>query len=201
VALYGGAAATTGHGALAHGQGGVGSHPRLARRRRHQGTSRASRQPLRTSSERFLFRLHLGDWDDDPSAIPPAYQQTSRFLPVPRLGTKFPEHRTLGRSAFHVTKDPCRAATTTAEMASCSPSGAASACYGSRVYAWYWAPMRARSRRRWCRGGRGSHLLVHRRALATARHAVKAGRAAASLNWPCGREGGCQDLWMLRMLR
>jgi len=63
-------------------------------------------QPPRTSSERFLFCLHLGDWDDDPSAVPPAYQQTSRFLPVPRLGTKFLEHRTLGRSAFPVTKDP-----------------------------------------------------------------------------------------------
>jgi len=59
VALYGGAAATTGHGALAHGQGGVGGHPRLARRRWHQGTSRVSRQPPRTSGERFLFRLHL----------------------------------------------------------------------------------------------------------------------------------------------
>jgi len=136
VALYGGAAATTGHGALVHGQGGVGGHPRLARRCRHKGTSRASRQPPRTSGERFLFRLHLGDWDDDPSAIPPAYQQTSRFLPVPRLGTKFSEHRTLGRSAFPVTKDPCRAATTTAEMASCSPSGPASTGCGGRVYAW-----------------------------------------------------------------
>jgi hypothetical protein len=38
--------------------------------------------------------------DDDPSAVPPAYQPLFRVVPVPRLGTKFPEQGTPRRSAF-----------------------------------------------------------------------------------------------------
>lgn len=62
------------------------------------GRARFGRRPDTTGS------CSAGNWDDDPSIVPSAYHASSRLVPVPRFGMKFPGQGTWARSAFRVTK-------------------------------------------------------------------------------------------------